>query len=156
MGGGTSSGATPIFAKISKGLGNLTYGIFTLPFEFEGEKKMQAALESLEKIKPDLNIYTIIPNERIFQIVDKNTPLKDALSAINKKLAENLEGLIEMIFLSGLINIDFADLKTILHGRGRLVYLNTIESEESNQEETVKKLISSPLYPYNIKESKGV
>lgn len=156
LGGGTSSGASPIFAKISRSLGNLTYGIFTLPFEFEGEKKMEIAQKSLEKLKPNLNAYSIIPNERIFQIVDKNTPLKNALSVINKKLAENLEGLIEMIYLPGLINIDFADLRAILQGRGRLAYLNTIEIEGSDKEESIKKVISTPLYPYTIKGARGI
>ncbi len=156
LGGGTSSGATPIFAKLSKSSRCLTYGIFTLPFEFEGEKKMEIAKESLLKIRPDLRAFSIIPNERIFQIIDKNTPLKNALSAINKRLAENLEGLIEMIYLPGLINIDFADLKTILAGRGRLAYLNTIEIEDINKEEVSKKIISSPLYPYTIKGAKGI
>jgi len=94
LGGGTGSGSTPFFAKISKNLPCLTYGIFTLPFKFEGEKKMDIAKESLEKIRPYLNAFSVIPNERIFQIIDKNTPLKDALSAINERLADNLEGLI--------------------------------------------------------------
>jgi len=156
LGGGTSSGATPVFANISKKLGNITYGIFTLPFEFEGTKKMEAALEALEKIKPNLNVYTIVPNERIFQIVDKNTPLREALSAINKNLADNLEGLIEMVYLPGLINIDFADLRTVLSGRGRLTYLNNTEIEEIAKEEVEKKLIYSPLYPYTVKGAKGV
>jgi len=156
LGGGAGSGATPVFAKILKSLGCLTYGIFTMPFNFEGEKKIGLAKESLEKIKPYLNAFSIIPNERIFRIIDKNTPLKEALSAINQRLVQNLEGLIEMIYSPGLINIDFADLKTILAGQGRLACLNTIEIEESNQEEGVKKLILSPLYPYTLKGSKGV
>jgi len=156
LGGGAGSGATPIFAKISKNSGCLTYGIFTLPFEFEGEKKMEIAKESLEKIRPNLNAYSVIPNERIFQIIDKDTPLKDALSAINERLAENLEGLIGMIYLPGLINIDFADLRTILGGRGRLTYLNTIEIEDPDKENVVKKVTSSPLYSYTIKGARRI
>ena len=156
LGGGAGSGATPVFAKISKNSDCLTYGIFTLPFEFEGEKKMEIAKESLEKIRPNLNAYSIIPNERIFQIIDKDTPLKDALSAINERLAENLEGLIGMIYLPGLINIDFADLKTILSGRGRLTYLNTIEIEDPDKENVVKKVTSSPLYSYTIKGARRI
>ncbi len=156
LGGGAGSGATPVFAKISKNSGCLTYGIFTLPFEFEGEKKMEIAKESLEKIRPNLNAYSVIPNERIFQIIDKDTPLKDALSAINERLAENLEGLIGMIYLPGLINIDFADLKTILGGRGRLTYLNTIEIEDPDKENVVKKVTSSPLYSYTIKGARRI
>ena len=156
LGGGTSCGATPVFSKISKDFGNLTYGIFTLPFEFEGRKKMEAALASLEKIKPNLNIFTVIPNERIFEIIDKNTPLKTALSTINKRLADNLEGLIEMIYLPGMVNIDFADLKTILAGRGRLSYLNSVIIEEPEKDESINRLISSRIYPYALKGAKGI
>ena len=156
LGGGTSSGATPVFAKILKSLGILTYGIFTLPFKFEGEKKMEIANRSLEKIKESLNTFSVIPNERIFEIIDKNTPLKNALSVLNKKLAENLEGLIEMIYLPGLINIDFADLKTILRGRGRLTYLDSVEINDLSKEESLQKVVVSHLYPYTIKGARGI
>jgi len=156
LGGGTSSGATPVFAKILKSLGILTYGIFTLPFKFEGEKKMEIANRSLEKIKEALNTFSVIPNERIFEIIDKNTPLKNALSVLNKKLAENLEGLIEMIYSPGLINIDFADLKTILRGRGRLTYLDSVEINDLSKEESVQKVVVSRLYPYTIKGARGI
>lgn len=156
LGGGTGAGATPVFAKLSKSLGCLTYGIFTFPFEFEGEKKMEIAREALLKIKPYLNIYSIIPNEGIFKVIDKNTPLKDALSSINKRLADNLGGLLEMIYSPGLINIDFADLRTILSGYGKLAYLNTTESGEENDGEAVQKLVSSPLYTYSIKGTRGI
>jgi len=156
LGGGTASGATPIFAKIARSAGCLTYGIFTLPFSFEGEKKMEIAKESLKKIGPYFNVFSIMPNERIFQIIDKNTPLQDALSAINKKLVTNLEGLIEMIYLPGLINIDFADLRTVLSGYGRLAYLNTVEIAETHKEEAARKVISNSFYPYSLKGSKGI
>jgi len=158
LGGGTSSGALPVFAKISKQLGNLTYGIFTLPFQFEGEKKMEIARDSLKKVKNYLNAFSVIPNERVFQIIDKTTPLKEALSIINKTLAESLEGLIETIYGPGLINIDFADFRTILEGRGRLAYLNTIigGKKEGATKDLVAKVLSSPLYPFTIKGAKGV
>lgn len=157
LGGGTGSGAAPIFAKISKDLGNLTYGIFTLPFEFEGEKKNQIAREALERLKSNVNTFSVIPNERIFQIIDKETPLKAALSVINKSLAEGLEGLIEMIYDPGLINIDFADLRTIFDGRGKLTYLNTTEvSGPGRSEEVLRSLISNPLYPHTIRGAKGI
>ena len=157
LGGGTGSGAAPVFAKISRELNNITYGIFTMPFGFEGEKKAQIARESLAKLRPYLNAFTIIPNERIFEVIDKNTPLKQALAIVNKKLSQSLEGLIEMIYNPGLINIDFADFKTILEKRGRLAYLNTIEVQgEGRVEEAVKKIASNPLYPYDIKGAKGV
>jgi len=158
LGGGVGSGAVPIFAQASKSLGNITYGIVTLPFKFEGEKKIEIAKAALEKIKPHLNALSVIPNERIFQIIDKATPLKQALSAINKSLADSLAGLIETIYEPGLINIDFADLRTILEGRGRLAYLNAVvvpRSEKSPHEAT-EKVLNSPLYPYTIRGAKGV
>jgi cell division protein FtsZ len=156
LGGGTGSGTTHVFAKIARNLGCLTYGIFTLPFKFEGERKMEIAKEALKKIGPSFNVFSVIPNERIFQIIDKNTPLQDALSAINKRLVNNLEGLIEMIYLPGLINIDFADLKAVLSGYGKLAYLNTVEIAETHKDEAARKVISTPLYPYTLKGSKGI
>lgn len=158
LGGGTGSGAVSVFSKISKNLGNLTYGIFTLPFKFEGEKKMEIALESLKKAKNFLNAITIIPNERVFQIINKDTPLKEALSVINKFLSQGLEGLIKTIYEPGLINIDFADFKTILEGRGRLAYLNTMEipRKEGAVKDLAAKVLDSPLYPYTVRGAKGV
>jgi len=158
LGGGVGSGATPVFAKISKSLRNLTYGIFTLPFKFEGEKKMEIARNYLEKARGYFNAFSVLPNERIFQIVDKKTPLKQALSAINKSLAESLGGLIETVYQPGLINIDFADLKTILEGQGRLAYLNTVKVQKNanSAQEAIEKVLNNPLYPYSVRGAKGV
>jgi cell division protein FtsZ len=156
LGGGVASGASSIFAKISQNLGNLTYGIFTLPFSFEGEKKMEIAKDALRKLRRKLNAFTILPNERIFQIIERGVPLKKSLSVINKSLADSLQNLIEIIFLPGLINIDFADLKTIFEGRGALAYLNVIEIEKDEEKEAIEKALNSPLYPYNIEGAKGV
>lgn len=157
LGGGTGSGASPVFANILRNLGILTLGIFTLPFEFEGEKRAQIAKDSLEKSRQNLNALVIIPNQKIFQIIDKNTPLKEALSTINKALIENLEGLITLIYSSGLIRVDFADLKTILAGRGRLTYLNSAKAKGPNQiEELAKKVVSSSLIPYSVQGAKEV
>jgi cell division protein FtsZ len=158
LGGGTGSGAGPIFAKIAKNAGCLTYGIFTMPFVFEGEKKAAIAKEALGKLKSKLHAFSVIPNERIFQIIQKETPLRQALSEINESLASGIEGLIEIIYEPGLINIDFADLRTILDGQGKLAYLNTVEipRKEGVIQETTEKLLNSPLYPYGIKGAKGV
>ena len=158
LGGGTGSGSAPVFARIAKNLGVLTYGIFTLPFKFEGEKKMEIAKDSLKKVKGYLNILSVIPNERVFQIIDKSTPLRQALSVINSNLAEGLKSLIEIIYEPGLINIDFADFNTILEGRGKLAYLNTVDVKrgEGSTEEAIDKALNSPLYPYTIKGAKGV
>lgn len=152
LGGGTGSGASPVFAKAAKDLKNHTLGIFTLPFLFEGGKRQDLALSALEKIKPNLNTVIIFPNERIFQVISQKTPIREAFSAVNKILAENLEGLIEMLYSTGLINIDFADLKTILSGRGRLSFLHTILIQGENRaEEIAKKILENPFYEYKIK-----
>jgi len=158
LGGGAGSGAAPVFAKISKNLGNLTYGIFTLPFKFEGDKKMEIAKDSLGKVKNHLNALSIIPNERAFQVIDKSTPLKQALSIVNRILSDSLGGLIETIYEPGLINIDFADFKTVMEGRGRLAYLNSVELQrrEGSTKDLVARVLNSPLYPYTIRGAKGV
>lgn len=157
LGGGTGSGATPVFARIAKNSGVMTLGVFTLPFKFEGERKLEVARDSLQKLKPYLNTISILPNERIFETIDKTTPLKEAFSCINKNLAESLQGLIETIYLPGLINIDFADLRTILQGQGRLAFLNSAEVEGANRVvETIKKVINCPLFPYTVKGAKGI
>jgi cell division protein FtsZ len=157
LGGGVGSGASSIFSQASKDFEILTLGIFTFPFDFEGEKKMEIAKNSLRRIRKKLNSVCLIPNERIFRIVNKKTPLKKALSALNEKLTENLKNLLEIIEKPGLINVDFADLKTIFEGKGNLAFLNTIEAElQDNLDQTVKKISSSPLYPYGIGGAKRV
>jgi cell division protein FtsZ len=158
LGGGTGSGAGPIFAKIARSTGCLTYGIFTMPFSFEGQKKAEIAKAALEQLKPRLHAFSVIPNEKIFQIIGKETPLRKALSAINERLAKSLEGLIEIIYEPGLINIDFADLRAVLEGQGRLTYLNTVDvpRKEGMVQEAIEKLLNSPLYPYSIRGARGL
>jgi len=182
LGGGTGSGASPVFANILKNLGILTLGIFTLPFEFEGEVRAQIAKDSLEKLRQNLNALVIIPNQKIFQIINKNTPLKEAFSTVNKALIENLGDLITLLHSPGLIHVDFANLKTILAGRGRLAYLNTIDApipsnfdqateqaKNPNQidphtkpsygvgvEELTKGILSNPLIPYSFQGAKEI
>lgn len=151
LGGGTGSGAAPEFARIAKDLGVMTFGIFTMPFKFEGAKRAQIAKASMEKLKTNLNVFSIIPNENIFQIINKDTPIIEAFSAVNNRLSENLRGLVEMIYFPGLVNIDFADLRTILDGKGKLTYLNSAISQgQSRAEESIKELLGSPLNEYNI------
>ncbi len=158
LGGGTGSGAAPVFAQVSKSLGNLTYGIFTLPFDFEGAKKGEIAKNALERIRPYVNALTILPNERVFGVVPKNTPFSKTLSHINNVLSDSLEGLIETIYDTGVINIDFADLRAILAGNGKIAFLNAVsfkKGQEANLE-SFEKAFSSPLYPYTIDKVRGL
>jgi len=160
LGGGTGSGAVPVFTASAKEMGCVVYGIFTLPFSFEGEKKMKIAKEAVKKANPYLHAITILPNEKIFEMVDKNTPLKEALKEVNDNLAKNIEGLVETIYETGLINIDFADVRAVLENRKgarKLTYLSSAEgSLEEGGEEIVKRAVSNTLYPYTINNARGV
>jgi cell division protein FtsZ len=157
LGGGAGSGASPIFADICKELKIISFGIFTLPFKFEGEKKYKIAQNALEKIKPNLNGYTIIPNERIFQIIDRSTPLEKSLYELNKILEQGLEGLIEMIYLPGLINIDWSDLRAILSGQGKLCFLNSGQGKrDQTPEELTREALNNKLNTYNIEGAEKI
>lgn len=160
LGGGTGSGAMPVFAKAAKEMGCLVYGMLTLPFSFEGEKKTKIAKDSIKELSPFMHAVTILPNEKIFEVIDKNTPLKNALMMMNKSLADSLDGLVETIYETGLINIDFADVRTVLEnrkGERKLTYLNTAEGTlEEGPEEVVKRAVSNPLYPYSVEKATGI
>lgn len=153
LGGGTGSGAVPEFARIAETLGIMTIGIFTLPFKFEGEKRMQLAKSSLDKAEPHFNAVNLIPNEKVFQIIEKNTSLKESFSVINKRLAEILKGFIEMIYSPGIINIDFADVRAILDNKGKQAFLNIVEvGGATRAEEVSKNIFNTPLSDY-VKEN---
>ncbi len=147
LGGGLGSGATKVFADAARAFGGITLGIFTLPFKFEGKNKTRIALKVLRDLRSSLNVSITIPNEKIFKIIDGQTPITQAFSTVNKSLIESLESLIDIIYSPGLINIDFADLRTILKGRGNLAFLNTIESSGKNRAEDIaKRILFNPLY----------
>ncbi len=150
LGGGLGSGATQVFADATKNFNGITFGIFTLPFKFEGKNKYKIAVKALRELRKSLNVSITIPNERIFKIIDSNTAITDAFSIVNKNLIESLESIIDLIYSPGIINIDFADLKTILKGRGNLAFLNTAESSGKNRAiDIAQKILRNPLYQNN-------
>lgn len=155
LGGGLGSGATPIFAELSQKLGIVTLGIFTLPFRFEGKKKSKISSKSVQDIRECLNALITIPNERIFKIIGEKTSITEAFSLVNKNLIESLESLIDLIYNPGLINIDFADVRTILKGRGMMAFLNNAEATGKNRaEEVAQNILNNPLCSSNIKAEK--
>lgn len=157
LGGGTGSGAAPVFCQAARESHALTIGVFTTPFGFEGKKRELLASQALEKLQPLVNAYIIIPNEKIFQVVDKETPLQDALSALNKRLAEAVGGLIETMHSPGIINIDFADVKTMLEGKGKLSYLHSVmASGASRSSQALALALSNPLSSYGIQGSERI
>lgn len=154
LGGGVASGAGPLFAEIAKQQKNITLGIFTLPFDFEGEKKSRIAKKAFESLRENLSAVVLVPNEKIFQLVDRKTPLKKSLSFLNQIFACWLGDLIEVISKPSLINIDFADLSSILKGNGEdLFFGQALAKGPTRAEEIVKKIFHNPVLdkPSNVK-----
>lgn len=150
LGGGLGSAATQVFAEAAKDFGGIAFGIFTLPFKFEGKNKHKIATKALSELRRSLNVSITIPNERIFKIIDSNTAITDAFSIVNKNLIESLESLIDLIYSPGVINIDFADLKVILSGRGNLAFLNTAEASGAGRAEKIThEILHNPLFQNN-------
>jgi len=146
LGGGLGSGATQVFVEAAKEFGGITLGIFTLPFKFEGKNKQRIAQNALKSLRKSLNVSLTIPNEKIFKIIDVNTPITEAFSIVNKSLIESLESLIDLIYNPGIINIDFADLRTIMRGRGNMAFLNTVEESGKDRAEKIcEKVLFNPL-----------
>lgn len=157
LGGGTGTGATPVLVKIAEEMGLNSIGIFTLPFSFEGKKKMDAALKSLEKIKESLNAHMILPNEKIFSIAKEEISFADSLNLLNSRLSESLEGLLRTIYMPGLINIDWADIRTIIEGKKKTAYLNFTKAKStSNVEEVTAELLKSPVLEYPFENAENV
>jgi cell division protein FtsZ len=146
LGGGLGSGATQVFAEAARDFGGITFGIFTMPFKFEGKNKQRIAQNALKSLRKSLNVSLVIPNEKIFKIIDESTPIINAFSTVNKSLIGSLESLIDLIYNPGVINIDFADLRTILRGRGNSAFLNTIEESGKDAVEKVcENIFKNPL-----------
>ncbi len=158
LGGGTGSGAAPVVARICRESGSLVYGIFTLPFDFERERKLETAKLSLGRMRKEMDAISVIPNQRVFEVVDEKVPIKKALSSINETIGSSLAGLIDMTHSPGLINIDFADLETVFKkGKRSLSYLTRSRaSGEGRVKRVLKDLMDNPLYPYDLKEAENI
>ncbi len=147
LGGGLGSGATKVFLDIAKDFSGITFGIFTLPFRFEGKSKHRIAVRAQKELRRSLNVSITIPNERIFKIINEDTAIVEAFSMVNKSLIESLESLINLIQSPGLINIDFADLRAIMQGKGNLAFLNTFESSGKDRvQKAIAGVLHNPLY----------
>jgi cell division protein FtsZ len=157
LGGGTGTGATPILTKIAEEMGLNTLGIFTTPFSFEGKKKMDMSIKALEKIKDNLNAFMVLPNEKIFSLTKEEVSFSDSLNLLNDKLAESLEGLLRTIYSPGLINIDWADIRTILEGKGKIAYLNFTKGKSNQTAEDISKvLLKNPILEYKFENADNV
>lgn len=150
LGGGVGSGATKVFVEAFKDFKGIAFGIFTLPFKFEGKSKYKIAYKYLKELRKLLNVSITIPNERIFKVIDSNVPITEAFSVVNKNLIESLESLIDLIYSPGIINIDFADVRAILQGKGNVAFLNIAEASGKDKVEKItKEVLHNPLYQNN-------
>ncbi len=156
MGGGTFTGAAPVVAKIAKELGALTVGVATKPFFFEGQQRLKLAEQGLEELKKSVDAIIIIPNDRLMQTISKDTTAKAAFALCDEVLKQAVEGISDLITIPGIINIDFADIRSILENAGAALMGIGIASGEKRAEEAAKMAINSPLLEVSITGAKGV
>ncbi|MDH4223262.1 MAG: cell division protein FtsZ [candidate division Zixibacteria bacterium] len=157
MGGGTGTGASPIIAEIAKELGALTIAIVTKPFDFEGKKRMLKALQGLEELKQKVDTLIVIPNQKLLSVVQKETTLLEAFRFADEVLLQATKGISDLITVPGLINLDFADVKTVMSEMGDALMGTGYASGENRAKEAAQKSICSPLLEnISISGAKGV
>lgn len=156
MGGGSGTGAAPVIARIAKGLGALTVAVVTRPFGFEGSKRGNFAIEGINELREHVDTLLIISNNNLLEIVDKKTPLLEALSEADNVLRQGVQGITDLITSPGLINLDFADVKTVMANKGDALMGIGIGSGEERVIEAARKAIYSPLLETTIDGAEDV
>jgi len=155
-GGGTGTGGAPLVAEIARSLGALTIGVVTRPFGFEGRKRATQADIGITELKKAVDTLIVVPNDRLLQVSDPNTPMVDAFRMADQVLYQGVDGITSLITTPGLINLDFADVKTVMTGAGSALMGIGLGSGEDRAEEAAKAAISSPLLESSIDGAKGV
>lgn len=156
MGGGTGTGAAPVVAEVAKEMGILTVAVVTKPFNFEGRRKMQSATKGLEKLKESVDSLVVIPNDRILSIVDEDITIENAFRIVDDVLRQGVQGICEVITNPGLVNVDFADLKTVMSNKG-IAHMGVGHGTGKNRaEEAVKNAVNSPLLETSVNGAMSV
>ena len=150
MGGGTGTGAAPVIARIAREMGCLTIGIVTKPFGFEGRKRASVAMQGLEELKPFVDTLIVIPSDKLLYIVEKDTPYLDAFREADNILRQGVQGITEIIAVPGVVNVDFADIKTVMKDKGTALMGIGIASGENRAVESARAAIRSPLLETSI------
>ena len=150
MGGGTGTGAAPVVAEIAQGLGALTVAIVTKPFGFEGKRRMAQAIEGLSELKQHVDTLIVIPNDRLREIIDKSTPMVDAFHEVDNVLHRGVQSISDLIAVTGLINLDFADVKAVMEKSGNALIGIGMGTGENRAVEAARQAVSSPLLETNI------
>ncbi|KAH0906518.1 hypothetical protein HID58_038345 [Brassica napus] len=156
MGGGTGSGAAPVVAQISKDAGYLTVGVVTYPFSFEGRKRSLQALEAIEKLQKNVDTLIVIPNDRLLDIADEQTPLQDAFLLADDVLRQGVQGISDIITIPGLVNVDFADVKAVMKDSGTAMLGVGVSSSKNRAEEAAEQATLAPLIGSSIQSATGV
>ena len=155
-GGGTGSGAAPVIAQIAREQGALTVGVVTKPFDFEGRQRMRQADEGIEALRSQVDSVIVIPNERLIEVVERRTSILDAFRQADDVLRQGVQGITDLITVPGLINLDFADVKTIMEDAGSSLMGIGVASGENRAAEAARAAISSPLLETTIAGATGV
>lgn len=156
MGGGTGTGAAPVVAECAREIGALTVGVVTRPFTFEGPKRRRNAESGIANLKQHVDTIITIPNDRLLQVVDKKTPMSKAFSIADDVLRQGVKGISDLIAVPGLINLDFADVKTIMSSAGSALMGIGEASGENAAVDAVKAAIESPLLETDIQGARGI
>jgi len=156
MGGGTGSGACPVVAKIAKEQGCLTIGIVTKPFAFEGKRRMTQAIAAIERLRENVDTVIIVSNDRLLEIIPDDTPIERAFAVADDILRQGVVGISDIIVKPGLINVDFADVRSIMRGAGTALMGIGIGNGKTAAEDAAAAAISSPLLDSTIENAKGV
>lgn len=156
MGGGTGTGAAPVVAEVAKEVGALTVGVVTRPFMFEGRKRALQADKGITDLKAKVDTLITIPNDRLLQVVEKNTSITEAFRVADDVLRQGVQGISDLIAVPGLINLDFADVKTIMTDTGSALMGIGISNGENRAAEAARMAISSPLLETSIEGARGV
>jgi len=156
MGGGTGTGAAPIIAKIAREIGTLTVGVVTKPFLFEGQERMRLALQGIAELKQEVDALITVPNDRLLAIVDKETTVKNAFAICDNVLRQAVEGISDLITMPGIINVDFADIRSVMENAGSALMGVGTSTMDKRAEEAARNAINSPLLEVSITGAKGV
>src|SRR5437870_10463208 len=156
-GGGTGSGAAPVVARIAKELGALTVGIVTLPFKFEGTKRRGQAETGVDALRGECDTTIVIPNDRLLEVLDKSTSMLDAFKIADDVLRQGVQGICDLITLPGLINLDFADVRTVMEGSGSaLMGIGFSSGTENRAREAAERALRSPLIDTELHGARGI
>lgn len=156
MGGGTGTGAAPIVAGLAKEMGILTIGVVTKPFTFEGKKRLAQAERGIESLKSKVDTLIVIPNDKLLQIIDRKTSMSEAFLMADDVLRQGVQGISDLITVTGTVNLDFADVKTIMLNTGMAHMGTGRASGENKAEDAAKEAIQSPLLETSIEGARGV